>query len=111
MRLWIAPHGRQLGAVADQDQPARPAAAHIFDQIRKQRTAAEQRPLGTPVGEHRGLVDDEDRTAFGIEVQREFRLVVGIRALPVDAFVDRQGLLSGVAREHLGGASRGGQKN
>ena len=105
-RTEVAPHGRQLRTVADQHQAAAAAVADVLHQVRQQRTAAEQRPVRRAVGEHRRLVHDEDRSAFGIEVQRKFRFVVGIGALAVDALVNRKGLLAGILCQHLGRTPR-----
>ncbi len=105
-RAAIGTHGRQLGAVARQHQTAAAAAADIPHQIRQQRSAAEERPVGRRVGEHRSLVDDEDGPLLRIEVERELRFVGGIGPLAVDAFVDRQRLPARIARQHLGGPAR-----
>ena len=101
-RTEIAPDGRQLRAVADQNQPATASAAHVTHQVFQQRSAAEQCAVARRIGEHRGFVHDEDGTLFPVEVEREFRFVIGVGALAVDAFVDRKRLLPAVAGEHFG---------
>ena len=110
-RTEIGPHGRQLGAVADQHQPAPAAAADILHQVRKQRSAAENRPAARRIGEHRSLVNDEHRPALPVEIEREFRFVISVRALAVDAFVDGKSLFLSVLGQHFGCPPRGRQQH
>ena len=110
-RAEIGPDGRQLRAVADQHQTASAAAADILHEVRKQRSAAENGSALRVVRKHRSLIDDEHRPAFGVDVEREFRFVIGIRALAVNAFVDGKCLLLSVLGQHFGGTPCGGQQH
>ena len=109
-RAEVRTHGRQLCAVAHEDQAAAPSVADILHQVTEQRPAAEMCPLRGALGEHRGLIDDEHGPLFGIVVERVLRFVVGIRALAVDPLVDRERTFPGVAGQHLGGPSRRGEQ-
>ena len=110
-RAEIGPDGRQLRAVADQHQAASAAAADVLHEVRKQRSAAENGSALRVVRKHRGLVDDEHRSALGVDVEREFRFVIGVRALTVNAFVDGKCLFLSVLGQHFGGTPRGGQQH
>ena len=109
-RAEVRTHGRQLCAVAHEDQAAAPSVTDILHQVTEQRPAAEMCPLRGALGEHRGLIDDEHGPLFGIVVERVLRFVVGIRALAVDPLVDRERTFPGVAGQHLGGPSRRGEQ-
>ena len=109
-RAEIASDGRQLGAVTHQNQPTAPPRTHIIDQIRKQGSTAENRTCGGRIRQHRGLVDDEYSSPLGIQIQREFRFVIGIRTLTIDPLMNGKCLLLSILSQHLCGPSRRGQQ-
>ena len=110
-RTVIGPHGRQLGVVAYQNQSAIASLAHVCYKVLQKRSAAEYLAVARRIGEHRRLVDDEHRALLLVHVERVFRLVIGVGALAVDAFVDGEGLLPRIACQHLRRAPRRSQQN
>ena len=107
----IRPDRRKLRIVAHEDQPAVPAAAHVTHQIVEQCSAAEDRPVRRTVCQHRSLVHNEYGTPLLVDVERKFRLVVGIGALAVDPLVNGQGRFSRITGQHLGRPSRRSQQH
>ena len=110
-RTVLGPHGRELGVVAHPHQPAPLAAADVGHQIVQQGPGAEKGSARRVVGEHRGLVDDEQRVLLAVGPQGELRFVGGVGSLQVDPLVDGQRPLVRVAGQHLGRPSRRCQKN
>ena len=110
-RAAIGPHGRQLGAVADQNQTARAAAADILHEVLQQRSGTEQRPVVRTVRQHRSLVHDENGPLFGVDVERIFRFIIGVGPLTVNPLVDGKCLFLSVLGQHLGGPARRSQQN
>ena len=107
----VHPDRRKLRIVAHENQPAALPAAHVTHQIVEKRPAAEDRPVRRTVCQHRSLVHDEHGPPLLVDVEREFRLVVGIGALAVDPLVNGQGRFSRITGQHLGRPSRRSQQH
>ena len=108
---FVVTHGRQLGRVAQQDEPAASASIDEVDEVVEQ-SACTVETAGEVfvVGYHGGLVADEEEVLPHVVVEGEDGVLVD-GLLAVDALVDGEGRMVGIEGEHLGCTTRGSQQH
>ena len=105
-RALLITNGRQLSGVAHQDQSAPLAPIDEVDEVIEQTSRAIEAPRKIfIIGNHRGLVTDEEQVLAHVVVEREDAILVD-GLLTVDALMDGEGRMISIEGKDLGGTSR-----
>ena len=108
-RTLILAHRGELSYIAHQHQSAVASTIDKLDEIVEQ-TACTKGIREALITDHRGLVDHKKCFRALVDVQAEGREVAS-RLLTIDATMDGVGRMTSIAREHLGGTTRGGHQH
>ena len=105
-RALLITNGRQLSGIPHQDQSAPLAPIDEVDEVIEQTSRAIEAPRKILIiGNHRGLVTNEEQVLAHVVVEREDAVLVD-GLLTVDALMDGEGRMIGIEGKDLGGTSR-----
>ena len=107
-RALAGAHGRQLGSVADEHEPAVVAFAHIVHQVVEQ--AAVFDAALVVLTYHGGFVDNEKGVGMFVQRPRHAHGAGAVGDGLVDFAVDGEGGLSRIGSQHFGSTACGGKK-
>ena len=107
----LLPHRRQLCRVAHEHQAAALARIDKMHKVVQQTARTEGRAAGTGVGNHRGLVHDEQRVAKQVHALQEVGHLPREGLLAIDSAMDGEGRMTGVQGKDLGGTTRGSHEH